>query len=111
MSLAEASPRYGQESLKNAETESQSSYFEHLYGLGDVRAQQSVNDEAWSVAAGNASLANFLPELHRSVVCRLASLFRSDDLQQLHDRHWIEEVEPTEAVETLSVSRNRCNGE
>ena len=58
----------------------------------DVRTEQPVDDESLGVSAGDGMFPDGFAPRHQAVEGVVAGLEDLDDLDQLHDRDWIEEM-------------------
>jgi hypothetical protein len=76
---------------------------DHADGLVEVREQQLVGDEAAPVADGDRDLADRLGERLRGLDHTLVGDHGADELDQLHDRGGVEEVEAEHTVGPLRV--------
>merc|ERR1719309_1582874 len=68
------------------------------HSLHEVRYQKAVNNESWSIFAINSHLLHCLAPGNHGVEGLVRCLRNSYHLQQLHDRHRVEEVKTTKPI-------------
>ena len=84
---------------------------QHAHGVVEVREQQGVDDEAGAVGDLDGVLAAGRGERHRRLDRVVAGGERADDLDELHQRRRVEEVDAADPVRALGGDRHLDDGQ
>ena len=69
----------------------------------DIRPEQPVDDESLGIPASDGMFPDGLAPRHQAVEGVVAGLEDLDDLDQLHDRDWVEEMKPPAPVSPPNI--------